>query len=113
MAEILETSCTATLRKDCSSRMNCQLRHSGEEIGKDILYYVRKFERSSVDSQSESVEDSKTSFPIASFNKVKVKGDGHCIIHSVLHLLQLKGGVEISKEELLDRVKVAFQADLE
>ena len=54
-----------------------------------------------------------TIFPVSHFAKVAVKGDGHCIIHSVLSLLQENGSSVRSRAKLLADIKSAFQTDLD
>ena len=100
MTQIQETLCSVASRKDCSSRTTCQLRHSGEEVGKELQYYCGKFERKVDFKPSESPQDSSTYLPVSNFSKETVKGDGHCIINAVLFLLEKKGKGGISKKEL-------------
>ena len=114
MAQIQETQCVAATRKDCSSKKTCQLRHSNEEVGKDLMYYTRKFDRTTeVLTREASPESSLVVLPVSNFIKETVKGDGHCIIHSILSLLVKKGVVVPSKEDLLNKLREALLADLE
>ena len=135
MALVKESRCETECRKDCSLKRICQFRHSNEEAGKDLEYYTRKFDRvitdgtqdastsppdgNNPDGTGDTCGDTTlslpvvTTFPVSNFAKVSVKGDGHCIIHSVLSLLQEKGSSVPSWDELLGQIKLAFQADLE
>ena len=113
MIQIQETRCSAELRKDCNLKKTCQLRHLNEEAGKDLEYYTRKFNRSTSTPGEPSLGRSSMIFPVSNFSKVSVKGDGHCIIHSVFSLLQERGVQIPSKKELLDDLKLAFLADID
>ena len=109
---IEDTLCSSAMRKDCASKKTCHLRHLNEEAGKDLEYYTRKFLRA---THPECVSDSDTrfiSFPTSLFLKEKVRVDGHCIVHSVLSLLEEKGKPVPTRNELLVQVKEVFQANL-
>ena len=113
MNKIQETRCGVELRKDCDLKKTCQLRHLNEEAGKDLEYYSRKFDRSSSATEDLPLGPKSMVFPVSNFTKVPARGDGHCIIHSVCSLLQEKGVLVATKSELLERPKLAFQADLD
>ena len=115
MIKIQETRCGTESRKDCNHKRTCQLRHSNEEAGKDLEYYTRKFDRTTSASGEEALllGPKSVSFPVTDFTKVPVRGDGYCIIHSVCSLLQDKGVIVPNKSELLEKLKLAFQADLD
>ena len=115
MIKIQETRCGTESRKDCNHKRTCQLRHSNEEAGKDLEYYTRKFDRTTSAPGEEALllEPKSVVFPVTDFTKVPVRGDGHCIIHSVCSLLQDKGVIVPNKSELLEKLKLAFQADLD
>ena len=93
MVQIQETPCVTALRKDCSQKRTCALRHSDEEVGRELSYYSRKFERSTnaVDEHSSIQSSIFSSFSASDFDVETAKGDGHCLIHAVLFLLEKRG----------------------
>ena len=113
MVQIQEKQCDAECRKSCSFKKTCSLRHLGEEVGKDLEYYTRKFLRSVDYQQDELTMVSSKYFPVKNFKRGVAKGDGHCIIHSVISLLEQKCLTVPTKEELLESLQMAFQADLD
>ena len=131
MALVKEFRCETEHRKDCILKRICQFRHSNEEAGKDLEYYTRKFDRATGTMQGDlsSIPENTcaetdtgdvpvsvpvtTIFPVSHFAKVAVKGDGHCIIHSVLSLLQENGSSVPSRTKPLADIKSAFQTDLD
>ena len=112
VAVIQETLCCVAMRKDCSSKKTCQLRHLNEEAGKDLEYYTRKFERAAQVIDKDNNLGLPLSYPVSDFEKEQVKGDGHCIIHSVLSLLQEKGKPVPKLKDLLTKIKEVFQENL-
>ena len=114
MAQILETQCGAGSRRNCNLKRTCQLRHSNEEAGKDLEYYTRKFARtSSVSGDGASLQPVLSRFPISDFDLEVAKGDGHCLIHAVLFLLEKRGIKCDTKPEFLKKIKDALQVDLD
>ena len=110
---IEETLCCVAMRKDCSSKKTCQLRHLNEEAGRDLEYYTRKFERTSQVIDKDNNCSISLSYPVSDFEKEQVKGDGHFIVHSVLSLLQEKGKSVPKLKDLLTKIKEVFQENLE
>ena len=109
-ALIQSTQCGSGHRKDCNFKKTCQFHHTGEIVGKEVDYYAKKFQRNSDKTTGAS---KKTEFPVSNFTKGSVKGDGHCMIHSVLSALEKNGLTPLTKEEILDLIKPSFQEDLE
>ena len=109
MIQIQETLCGTAFRKDCSQKNACQLRHSDEEVGRELSYYTRKFERATIaEDEDSSIQPISSSFPITDFEKVIAKGDGHCLIHAVLFLLEKRGVKCFTKPELLKKIKITL-----
>ena len=85
MALVKESRCETEYRKDCSLKRICQFRHANEEIGKDLEYYTRKFDRAAgfiqgdfntipeentrVETGTCDVPVSSTYFPVTNFNR--------------------------------------------
>ena len=64
------------MRKDCSSKKTCQLRHLNEEAGKDLEYYTRKFEHAAQVIDKDNNFGLPLSYPVSDFEKEQVKGMG-------------------------------------
>ena len=70
MIAIQENQCAASDRKDCSLKTTCQLRHSNEEVGKNVEYYTHKFKRAADfidDQQADAAIPSQ--IPVSNFVK--------------------------------------------
>ena len=85
MVQIQEKPCSTAFRKDCSQKRTCTLRHTDEEVSRELSYFTRKFERvTNAEDDDSSIQPISSSFSVSDFDVEIAKGDGHCLIHAVL-----------------------------